>query len=165
MEIINQTGRRIDNQRCPSDNQNIRIGDIADRFFQDLRIQTFLIENDIRFDNSSALFTPRNALGIFNIFHAVRRIAFYTVIAQHGPMQFQHFFTAGFLMKPVNILCNNGFQLPHLFQPRQCQMRFVGLSLRRQHLIFIEAIKFLRLVHKKRMRNNRFRRIFIFHMI
>ena len=80
-------------------------------------------------------------------------------------MQLHHLPAPRLLVQPIDVLSDHRLQFPGLFQFGQFDMGGVGLRVQRQHLIFIEAIEFLRLPDEEGMADDRLRRILVFHMI
>ena len=80
-------------------------------------------------------------------------------------VQLKHMFTSRLLMQSVDILCHDRFQLSFFLQLSQLVMCRIGLRIQNEHFIPVEPVKFLRMPLKKRMAQNRLRRIVILHMI
>lgn len=73
-------------------------------------------------------------------------------------MQFQHIARASRRVQAVNVLCHHGVYMALPLQAGQGQMRRVRLCMRVQHFFAVELKKFRRVLYKKGVRQNFFRR-------
>lgn len=76
-----------------------------------------------------------------------------------------HGLAARSLMKAVDVLGDNCFELASSFKLRKSKVSFVGLSVKIEHLILIELVKLAYMVAEKGTAQNSLRGIFIFHVI
>ncbi len=81
IEIIDETGCRIDNQGSAAYDQQIGLGDGSDGFGDDFIIQRFLIQDHIRFDDRMTLVTVRNTFGFDDIIQIKEFAASGTVVS------------------------------------------------------------------------------------
>ena len=165
LEIIDQARRRVYDQAGPADDQYVRARYAAQRLVHNIRIQAFLVEDDVRFDGSAALAAFRDAVRFFHIISIIELPAAGAVIAEDRTVQLQNLFAAGFLVQAVDILRDDRLQLPRLLQLGQFPVSRVRLRVQGQHLILVETVEFFRFPHKKCMADDRLRRIVILHMI
>ena len=87
------------------------------------------------------------------------------MIAVYASMKLQHLMTARHLMKIINILRDHSLKPARLLKLCQLKMRCIRLCSITEHLVTVKLIKFFRMTHKKRVAQNRFRRIIILLMI
>ncbi len=57
-------------------------------------------------------------------------------------MEFQNFFTSRFLVKTIDILCNNGAQLSPFFEPGERDMGIVWLGIFKNHFVSVKSVEF-----------------------
>ena len=69
--IIDQARRGIDRQRCAADDQHIRRADCLDRTAQRSLVESFLVEHDVRLDESAAR-AVRHAVGMQDVVRSQR---------------------------------------------------------------------------------------------
>ena len=162
--IVDQTGCRIDHKRSAAHDQNIGIGNIADRFGDHLHIQPLLIKDHIRLDETAAG-TVRHTFRLPHIFRIKKFAAARTVISVDAAVELQYLFAPGFLVQTIDILGDDCLQAALLLPLGQFPVSRIGFGIQDQHLVFIEPVKFLRIFHEKGMTQNGFRRIGIFLVI
>ena len=80
-------------------------------------------------------------------------------------MEFVNCFASGKLVKSVNILGNDCQKFSRFFEFGKLFVRRIRFDVRNQHLILVEPIEFLRVMHKERMADDLFRRILILHVV
>ena len=73
------------------------------------------------------------------------------MVSEDGAVKLQNLFAPGLLMEAIDILGNDRTQLSLLLQLCKGFVRPVWLCMRKQHLVPVEAVKFLRLFHIKGM--------------
>lgn len=120
-------GWRVDRQRSSSYDQNLRLRNCSDRFFDCLTVKSLLIENHIRLHNTAAL-TSRHS---FTVLHIIKIIEFptsHTMIAVYASMKLQHLMTARHLMKIINILRDHSLKPARLLKLCQLKMCAFGFA-------------------------------------
>ena len=88
---------------------------------------------------------------VFHIYKIERFSTAHAVIAVNTSVKLQYLPTACHLMKVIDILCDHCFEFACLFQFCKLQVSriwFCGIA---EHLIPVKFVKFLRIIHKKRM--------------
>ncbi len=142
--IIYQPRRRINHQGGTADDQHIRSTDIIDGRFQRIHVQTFFVQDHVRFNLGAAGIALGHAGGVQQILRVKEFMAAGTVIAMDAAVQFQHVLAAGRLMQAVDILRDDGFQFSRPFQFRQLKVSHVGFGCQHQHLLPVKAIELFR---------------------
>ncbi len=180
--IIDQAGSGVDNKRSTADYQHVGTLDIIHGAVPGIIIKTFLIQDNIRLDDTAAIradgditLIPAGASGIVLFERSIDQIFYFiageepvtsgTMILSNCPVNFIDFFTSGFLMEAVDVLGYNGLQLAGLFKLGKLFMRDIGFNAVDQDLITVETIEFGRFFHKKRMAQYGFGRIIVFLII
>ena len=79
-------------------------------------------------------------------------MALHAVIAVHASVQFIDPSGTGLLMQTVDILRDNRLETAFLLHFCELEMGAVGLGFQRKHFIPVEAVEFLRTLHKEGMR-------------
>ena len=159
--VVDQTGRRVYDQRRPADDEHIRRRDEPDRLFQDLLVQRFLIKHHVRADDAAA-FAAGHTLAVVDEALGIRPAAAGAVAAVCRAVQLEHLAAAGLLVQSVDVLRDDRPQLSLPLQLRQTPVGRVRLHARRSdQLGVIKAIKLLRVALKKAGRQNRLRRVFV----
>ena len=80
-------------------------------------------------------------------------------------VQLEHILAPGRLMQPVDILRDDGLQLPLALQLGKAQVRAVGLGTVHDELVPMKFVVFLRMRHEKRVAQDRLGRIVILLVI
>src|SRR5574344_1533564 len=161
--IIYKTCCRVDRKRCAADNEHVGFPYCIDCTFDTVFIEIFFIKNNVRFYNSAAFCAVRNAVrsvgACGNKVYVIRLVTVHAVIAECAAVQFEHVFTAGSLMKTVDILCNNCLKfscLFHLCQFEMCVIRFYSFN---NEFFTVKTVEFSRICVKKASADDLFRRI------
>ena len=162
--VIQKSRRGVHGQRRTADDEHLRLADIADGLGQNVLVQTFLVKHDVRPDDAAAV-TVRHAGAVVDTLRRIRPAAAHTVAAVDAAVQLEHILAPGRLMQPVDILRDDGLQLPLALQPGKAQMRTVGLGAVHDELVPMEFIVFFRMRHEKRVAQDRLGRIVILLVI
>ena len=123
-----------------------------------VRIEPFLIQHDIRSDNSAAA-ASREIGAVIHKISVVRFTAAGTIGSLNTPVELKHVFAAGRLMETVNVLCDHRLEFPFRLQLGKPYMGTVRLDAVDDQLFAMETVVFLRPTFKKTVAQNRFGRI------
>ena len=94
----------------------------------------------------------RHPLPLLYLLHGIRHAATRAKISVNAPMQFKNLFASRFLMQAVDILCDNGYDMP-LFLPFG-KLIVCGIrgNVRNEHLFAVEFVKFFGMRKEKIVR-------------
>ena len=159
--IPHQPRGGVHHQRGAADDEHVGVCDVLQGFFHDGLVEALLIQHHVGLYNAAAGAAGdarRRGHGL----HAVELAASAAVVAQDAPVQLQHLAAAGFLVQPVDVLGDDGFQLALPLPLRQLPVGGVGLGVQCQHFAAVKVVKLLRVGLKKRVAEHGFRRILEF---
>ena len=159
--VTDQTGCWVDDEARAADDEHVGVADVVQGLFDDVVVQAFFIEDDVRLDDAAAGVALGDACGILHVFGVEEFVAVHAEVAMNAAVQFQDVLAARFLVQAVDVLGDDGFQFARFFQFGQFDMGHVGLGVEGQHLVAVEAVKFFRVVHEEGMAEDRFGRVFI----
>ena len=162
---MDQTGGGIYVQRSPPDDQNIGVGDVADRSVHQIHVQSFFIQYDVRLDNAAAAAAGHHFRSAPDRLQIVKLSAALTMVSGNSAVQFQDLAASGCLMQPVYILRNDGLKFAFRLQLRQCFVRLIGFCALDQHFIPVKTVKLIRPGNEKAVAQDLFRRIIVFHIV
>ena len=80
-------------------------------------------------------------------------------------MQFHNFPATRLLVQTIDVLGDDSFKFAHFFKICQGSVGRIWLRIFKDHFIPVKTIKFLRILYKKAMAENRLRRKIIFLVI
>ena len=162
--VPHQSRRRVYRQGGTPDDEHVRVPDGGNRTHHHVLLQPLLVENHVRLDDS-ATGAPGYALAALNRFHTVERAAPGTVVAPDAAMELQDIFAARLLVEAVDILGDDRLQLPLPLPLRKLPVGGIGLCVQTEHLVAVEAEKFLRVCLIEAVTENGFRGIIVLLMI
>ena len=116
--IIDQSGRRVDVQRCPPYDQHIGVPDELYRSIEYILIEALLIQHDVGADHTAAA-AAGNVSSVIDHIRGIGLAAFGTIGSQDAAVQLEHILASGRLMEPVDVLRDNSTELAFLFQLRE----------------------------------------------
>ena len=159
--VADQAGCRVDDEARAADDEHVGVAYVVQGLFDDVVVQAFFVEDDVGLDDAAAGVTLGDARGILHVFGVEEFVAVHAEVAMNAAVQFQDVLAARFLVQAVDVLGDDGFQFARFFQFGQFDVGHVRLSVEGQHLVAVEAVEFFRVIHKERMAEDRFGRVFI----
>jgi len=120
---------------------------MSDGLLNDAVVERLLVQHHIGLDHV-ATGTGGNPLCRKNL---LRRVSFATAIAvipPYGTVKLQNTSASRFLMKTVNILCDNRLQNPLLLPFRKGKMGRIGFCGKTVHFVLVKAKEFIRKIHE-----------------
>ena len=163
--IFDKTAGGIYGKRCAADDKNIAVFDSLDSAVNSVLVKALLIKHHIGLDKTAALCALRDKGRIFYVLSIKHSTAADAVIAVYRAVKLIHGLAARSLMKAVDVLGDNCFELASSFKLRKSKVSFVGLSVKIEHLVLIELIELTYVIAEKGTAQNSLRGLFIFHVI
>ena len=112
--VAHEARRRIDRERCTRDDEHVGLLNVLHRAIECLFVQSLFVEHHVGLDTPAAG-AARHALRMLDVGHVVELAALLAVVAQGASVQLEDILAARRLMQPVDILRDDGLELPFLF--------------------------------------------------
>lgn len=142
---------RINRKRSACDDEQVTLLARLDRSIDILMLKVFLVENNIGTDYAAAFIASGDAFLGSYVFDVELLTAVHAVIAENRTVKFDHALAACFLMKIINILCDNRFKLALLLKPYEGLVGLVGLCIGIYELTLVKIEKDIRIFHEEIM--------------
>ena len=107
--VADQAGGGVDDEARAADDQHVGLADVVQGLFDDVVVEAFFVEDDVRLYRAAAGVALGNAGGIFHILGVEEFMAVHAEVAVDTAVEFEDVLAAGFLVEAVDILGDDGF--------------------------------------------------------
>ena len=160
-EIMSKCIGRIDRKGSASDDEHIGFGQRIDRVLPGLMRQALFVERDIRTEHTTALAVRDR---FFGRKEDIGRMLFSALVAVHSLSRAVHFIdfpASGFLMEPVDVLCDHAGKLPCFFHLGELDMSDIRFDLPAVHFLSVVFEEDFRLIVEAAVAQKILRRVLV----